>query len=271
MANFHDDDWIMDKVQKHYQEAKELIAEEQIFGIFLQGSQNYGLDTPQSDVDTKLIVIPTFDDIVRNRKPISTTHIRENDEHIDIKDVRLFFNLFLKQNMNILEVLFTPYCILNKKYTEDWLRLIIHKEEIARYCPFLNIKAMKGVALEKYHALEHRYPSKANLIDTIGYDPKQLHHLLRLAEWINRFTLGVSYENCLEAPSADYLKGVKEGMYSLEKARSKATAALNYITKNADTFAEKHPKEERNEKVEELLYEVQYNILKKSILNEVNK
>ena len=44
MANFHNDAWIMNRLQEHYEEAKTLIDESRIVGIFIQGSQNYGLD-----------------------------------------------------------------------------------------------------------------------------------------------------------------------------------------------------------------------------------
>ena len=46
-----------------------------VFGTYLQGSQNYNLDLPTSDIDTKTIVIPTFEDIALNRKAVSITHI----------------------------------------------------------------------------------------------------------------------------------------------------------------------------------------------------
>ena len=42
--NFHSDEWIMNKVKEHYDEALQYFKEEQIVGVFLQGSQNYGLD-----------------------------------------------------------------------------------------------------------------------------------------------------------------------------------------------------------------------------------
>ena len=55
-------------------------------GLFLQGSQNYNLDYEGSDIDTKVIVLPSFEDFVLMRKPISYTHIMENNEHVDFKD-----------------------------------------------------------------------------------------------------------------------------------------------------------------------------------------
>mgnify|MGYP003297326578 CR=1 FL=1 len=80
---------IMKRLQEHYDEALEHFPENRIVGIFLQGSQNYGLDYEGSDIDTKLIVVPSLEDIVLNKKPVSTTHVRANDEHIDFKDVDL--------------------------------------------------------------------------------------------------------------------------------------------------------------------------------------
>ena len=58
-------------------------------GLFLQGSQNYNLDYEGSDIDTKAIMLPSFSDFVLNAKPLSTTHIMENNEHVDFKDIRL--------------------------------------------------------------------------------------------------------------------------------------------------------------------------------------
>ena len=59
------------------------------------------------------------------------------------------------------------------------------------------MKSMKGIASEKYHALEHRYPSRIEWIDKFGYDPKQLHHLFRIEEFMDRWIYGDSFSNCL--------------------------------------------------------------------------
>ena len=116
MANFHSDEWIMNKIQEHYQEALKLYPADRIIGIFCQGSQNYGLDYEGSDIDTKCFLVPTLEDIIFNKKPISTTHIRANEEHIDFKDIRLFLTTVRKQNLNFMEILFTKYKIVNPTY-----------------------------------------------------------------------------------------------------------------------------------------------------------
>ena len=143
------------RVIKHLEESFQYFPRDKIVGIFLQGSQNYGLDLPSSDVDTKLIVIPTFEEIVFNKQPHSTTHIRKNEEHIDFKDIRLYMQTFRKQNLNFLEILFTKYKILNESYAEEWNKLIENREAIAHMNPYKAVQSMKGIAFEKFHALKH--------------------------------------------------------------------------------------------------------------------
>ena len=106
----------INRVYAHYHEALTLFPENKIIGIFVSGSQNYGLADENSDVDTKLIITPSINDFVFNRSPVSSTHILENNEHIEIKDVRLMFNCYKKQNINFIETLFTNYYILNSIY-----------------------------------------------------------------------------------------------------------------------------------------------------------
>lgn len=188
---------IMKRVNEHYKESLTHFSYSRIVGIFLQGSQNYGLDYEKSDVDTKLIVVPTFEDIVFNKKPISTTHVLENDEHVDWKDIRLYMQTFAKQNLNFLEILFTDFSIVNPDYADDWQMLVNKRELIAHMNPYRAVKSMKGVAMEKYHAMEHEYPSKVNALKEFGYDPKQLHHLLRVEEYLGRYISDEPYRDCL--------------------------------------------------------------------------
>jgi hypothetical protein len=82
---------IMDRLYEHWEDALKLYPLDRIVCLVLQGSQNYGLADEESDVDSKLLLAPTLDEIIFNKKPVSTTHIRANDEHIDAKDVRLYW------------------------------------------------------------------------------------------------------------------------------------------------------------------------------------
>lgn len=261
-------DNVMSRVQDHFEESLTMFDKSRIVGIFLQGSQNYGLQIPTSDVDTKLIVTPTFDEVVLNKKPISTTHVRANDEHIDLKDIRLMLATFRKQNLNFIEILFTPYFIVNPTFADEWGRLQAQKEKIAHYSPYNAVKTMKGIAMEKYHAMEHEYPSKLEVLAKYGYDPKQLHHLLRVKEYLQRYINGESYEDCLRPRNPEYLIAVKQGYFNLDEARIAADSAIANITATADAFCEKVGKTFDTE-VDVLLDDVQYNIVKTALKGEI--
>jgi hypothetical protein len=274
MANYHSDEWIMERVQEHWKEALTLFPKDRIVGIFLQGSQNYGLDYEGSDIDTKLIVVPTWEDICFNRKPVSTTHIRANDEHIDLKDIRLMFQTFRKQNLNFMEILFTKYKIINPMYEEYWAELVEHNEKIVMYDPCGAVKTMKGIAMEKYHAMEHRYPAKAEIIDAWGYDPKQLHHLFRISEFIDRYCDGLErYADILIAKDGEWLKDIKKvsptqrPYFDLETARVQAKHALDNVLRRAEAYYENEiPKDEQ---VDVILDRIQEKIMRDAIMAEL--
>lgn len=256
---------VMDRVNEHLQESYKFFPEDRVVGIFLQGSQNYGLEIENSDVDTKLIVTPTFKEIAMNHKPHSTTHIRENQEHIDFKDVRLMIQTFKKQNLNFVEVLFTDYQIVNPKYEYQWNRLREARERIAHYSPYQAVKTMKGIVMEKYHAMEHEYPSKLDILAVFGYDPKQVSHLVRVYNFLSRYTSGEPYEDCLKPKCAEFIKDIKLGKYSLDKARAIAKLYLDQTISIADEFCSKTPKDAVDKEVDALLDDVQLEIMKEAI------
>ena len=262
---------IMNGVKDHWADAQKNGQKPQFtLGIFLQGSQNYCLDYEDSDIDTKLIVLPTFKNIIHNDSPISTTFVRENDEHTDYKDVRLYVKNFMKQNINFLEILFTNFCIVNKRFEEDWLGLRLNRENIAHYNRFRALKAMKGMTLEKYAALEHPYPAKVEVLDKYGFDPKQLHHILRLNDFISRYTQEESFADCLIPTNPEFLIEVKKGnVYDLDRAREIAKEVVADTVQIADKFCELLP-DRGDLEVDELFDEFLCNIMKKSLSLEFN-
>lgn len=267
--NYHSNEWIMNEMKDHYNELLEYFPKEQVVFLGYQGSGNYGLDYEDSDVDTKAILLPSFKDIVLNRKPVSTTHVRANEAHTDWKDMRLMLATWKKQNLNFLEILFTPYYILNEVYAPYWNELITYREIIARYNPFKAVKSMKGVAMEKYHAMEHEYPSRLEVLRKYAYDPKQLHHLLRVEDYLLRYIAGEPYESCLWPTDSEYLLEVKKGKYDLENARRVADLAIAHITQIADDFCFK-TKDKGNPEVDELMDDVMYKIMETYVRGALN-
>lgn len=266
--NYHSDAWIMNEVTDHWNELLTYFDLNQVIGVFYQGSGNYGLDYENSDVDTKAILLPSFRDIALNKKPVSTTHVRMNNSHTDWKDMRLMTNTWKKQNLNFLEILFTPYQILNPTYVNFWKELVNNREAIAHYNSYKAVKSMKGIAMEKYHAMEHEYPAKLDVLATYGYDPKQLHHLLRVEEYLGRYINGEPYEDCLHPHRPDYLIEVKRGYYDLETARIVANTAMENITRITEDFCAK-TEDKGNPEVDELLDDVMYRMMKVCVQEEL--
>ncbi len=215
--------YIMNRIEEHYNFIKDKY---EVVCIMLQGSQNYGLDVYtdeyKSDIDTKAIVLPGFEDFCKNQQPVSTTLIMENEEHCDVKDIRVMFKTFEKQNINFLEVLFTRYVIINPKYTELCYELFNMADDVAAINYNQALNCMVGMSKQKLVALKHPYPTILDKIEKYGYDPKQLHHILRMNDFIKKFVSGKPYKECLIPDNKDYLIKIKTQPMKLEDAEQLA-------------------------------------------------
>lgn len=168
--------------------------EENILGIFVYGSQNYNLDTPTSDWDTKTIVIPTFDEVLFD-KPVSreVSVKRDNDEyeHCEVKDIREFIKMFEKQNINFIEILFTEYKWVNPKFQKLWEDYFINnREEIARYDMNQVIKSIVGQA--------------KHTIKQCPTNGKKIANGYRLIRFLQKYiSKEFSYSQCIFIPNSE--------------------------------------------------------------------
>lgn len=244
------DKCILIRVQEHFEEANQVFGSgnQRVFVTVLQGSQNYGLqinnEEYQSDIDTKSIILPSFRDFCNNTQPISTTHMmpleegQENPEHNDFKDIRVMFETFKKQNVNFMEILFSDYFVVSSYWHNEWQELRSLADDLTACHPKQTVRTMAGMSMEKYKALEHLYPTIKWKIDKWGYDGKQLHHIIRIHDFINRYIDGVPFRQCL-IPS-NYVKNMlmeaKLNHYTLDEARSLAERLNAATLKAKDAF-----------------------------------
>ena len=184
---------VQQRVEQHYKFVCERYPAEQILGVFLYGSQNYDLDTPSSDVDTKAIYIPSFEEAVFNQ-PISKELHLPNGEHCEVKDIREFVKNLYKQNINFVEVLFTDYFVLNEKFKDIWEETFMqYKEDIARYDMNKAIHSMS-------HQASHTLQQAEN-----GANPcKKLANVARLIYFLQRYLKGEDYLDCLRPAGTDH-------------------------------------------------------------------
>ena len=171
--------------QMHYAQKQLNLKDNQIVGIFLYGSQNYMLDTKNSDIDSTMVVLPTFSDMCLGKQPLSKEVCMENGEHINVKDIREYKNMLMKQNICFMETLYTEYFILNTAYEKIFTAYFINdRESISHMDRARTIKAVGN-----------------QLINTINQGPtdnKKLANGKRLLYFLKNYTCGQRYMNCLQ-------------------------------------------------------------------------
>ncbi len=214
-----------------------------VFGVFLQGSQNYQLDYEDSDIDTKCIILPSAEDLILNKQPVSTTLVLEDNSHIDLKDIRLMWQCFKKQNINYLEILFTEFFYVPHDYYTFWMDMLKINEDIAHIDNYAAVNCIVGMVLEKNAALCHPYPTLKDKIDKYGYDNKQLHHIIRCREFLDRYITGTPYKDCLIPYDREFLISVKANYrYDLDQAKAIAEEAVDYVKTKKQAYFDKNPR-----------------------------
>lgn len=205
------------KTLSHYKD----VLEEQgytVLYIGLYGSQNYNLDDEQSDIDCKVIILPTLHDIIF-RKTTSKVIECENGS-IDVKDLITFYNVIKKGNFSYIEAIDTEYSI-GDKYLKDLFKQIRP-----------NLKSFLGAMYEKRKALTHEYPSKHEEFEKWGFDPKQYHHIIRLSHILQHINNSFSY-----MVYDDYL-----GKDMIEIKRNAIGYTKQFVEKDSDEIIERSKK-----------------------------
>ena len=209
---------IMERLQHDYAITR---AKYEVLGVFLFGSQNYNCQTDTSDIDTKVIVIPTLDEMILGQIKINET-IPCCDGEITIFDIKHMHDYIKKQNINFLEILFTDYYIINPKYETIWEDMRKHAEKIARLNEFAAVQCINGVFMNKYKKLFHAVPSNAAAIEKYGYDGKALADCVRLYQVVTHYIQKSSYAECLKLDDCivDYIMTFKTytQLFTVEKA-----------------------------------------------------
>ena len=101
---------------KIYQRIKEQLSyfcehsEDDWFGIFLFGSQNYDLQWEESDIDSRVISIP------KNPRALSECFVLDNGEHLEVIPIYYFCQGLLDMNNQVLETLFSRFYIPNMQF-----------------------------------------------------------------------------------------------------------------------------------------------------------
>lgn len=165
-----------------------------VYAVALKGSQNYNLHDEESDVDANLVFIPTLTQLRTNSTYKITTDFGECTCH----NIYSFASIVAKGNPQWIEVCNTDYVLGD-------LSLFKHYN--------LNPSALKGMVMEKFHAFDKLYPSREKYVKKFGYDPKQLHHIIRLYDCLNLGEKVHKYNNV----DRERMLDIKRGRYPSTK------------------------------------------------------
>lgn len=224
-----------DAIREHKKRILQDYAESQLLGIFLYGSQNYGISTENSDVDTKAIIIPTVKDLCLG-KPVSREIHFDNGEHCEIKDIREMVKMFAKQNVNFIEILFTDYYWVNPKYNYIWKKYFINnREEIAYMHKRYTIMSVCGQAI---HTLNQNKT-----------DGKKFANGLRLYYFLKNYLERVPYSSAIDVSSyspelAAQLIDYKLGRLTVDKDKTDKLITKFCQLKDIAERYDKNPKPE---------------------------
>lgn len=166
-----------------------------VYAIMLKGSQNYNLHDSESDIDANAILIPSLSEIRHNKSYKYTYDTGEVTCH----NIYSFVDIVAKGNPQWSEAVNSKYVVgssleMFKKYS-------------------INPSALKGMFMEKVHALDKRYPSRAKYIDEYGWDGKQLHHLIRLYDLLVKDKIVHEYHG----KDREYMLSIKRHKFPLTK------------------------------------------------------
>ena len=189
----------MNKLEETWKYCNELFGDDRCIALCLCGSQNYQCDLPDSDIDAKLMITPTWKEVIECKQPMSQT-ISGPYGDINVTDIRLFIgNNLKKQNFNFLECLFTPYKVVNKYYEDLWEELLEYREEIAHYNPAAAIRTMMG-QVENQYGRWGRFDKH-----------KTLYHMMRMSHAIEFYQKGEPFEKTLVPINLDHIMKVRLG------------------------------------------------------------
>lgn len=207
MANI--EEIITSRLEEHLAYAEEHFPQH-ILGIFAHGSMNYGFWMEnKSDVDSIALVLPSFQSIVKNKKPVSGTWDYQG-EKITYIDFRIFCSRLKAGIPNMLEILFTPYRILDPNYYARFTAFFDNKRDyIAKANPFNVLYSTKAQAIH--------YVTKPCVT------MKDCYNARRLLQFLDDYNTNKPFMECL----IPHDERVVELLWKMRKANNVEQSIIN--------------------------------------------
>lgn len=204
---------------------KENHPELNIIAIFLQGSQNYGLDDENSDIDTKAFCIPSLTSLIEGKKMVSKIYVLPDNSHIEVKDIRLLPELLRKQNPSYLEILSTDYYLLsNEKSGQEFMNILGKYKKYIFKRNFRLVQSIKGTFYAEKEQIHKRRPGNEEMFDKYGCDVKSLSHMYRMVYLLGGIREGKSIDELFMIPENFKGKNFRKELMDVKRGKNTETA-----------------------------------------------
>lgn len=235
------------------------------------GSHNYNLNTPDSDLDYKYFVLPTFDDLY-HRREYSDSKVGDTFDY-STHDIRKLAYLWWKANVNFIEVLFSVAPEYNSIRFPEMADIYARREEIASMnLPYL-YDACLGMYYNKMKYIHQGTSGTKHLVDTFGYDTKQALHAYRILDFLCRYQgyQGDGFKRFRDAlwytgDQKRLMLSIKYGAFNYEDFEQMVEDKMESVREPEIRDAYKSAKP--NEQLKEWLENKVYDIIKREILLE---
>jgi predicted nucleotidyltransferase len=231
----------------------------------LMGSQAYGTNNEDSDIDVYGFCIPPLDMIfphtaghipgfgrqIQRFEQWQESHITgdyDKEADITIFSIVKYFNLLMENNPNIVDSIFTPLnCVLQitqvGQLVRDNRKIFLHKGSYHKFLGYSRSQLAKMGTTK-----ENTSGKRREIRDRFGFDVKFATHVVRLL---------CELEMILEQGDIDlqrdreHLKSIRRGDYSQEDIISWATEKEKHLTKLYETSTLQYSPDE--DKIKQLL------------------
>ena len=234
---------IFRQLGKHKQEAVKYLQEQgfeegedySVSYIALQGSQNYGIDHEDSDVDSRLMINPSKHSLLLK---YNFTHDfkMENGEICVIRSTMDALEPLFKGNVNGLEVLYTGYFI---PYDGVWPLIRDKREIIETTFRDRIVNASFGMMKQKQASiLKDIKGSQAEFFEKHGYNGKDYIHIVRLYDVLHKITGHVDFNSAMRWEQINFVQAVRKGEYRIEDVLQHVSDLISVASYFVDEFVE---------------------------------
>lgn len=190
------------------------------------GSQAFGTNTEESDIDVFAICVPParivfphttgyISGFGQQPDKFEQYHYSDTESDITVYSIIKFFNLCMTANPTILDCLFVSDDLILK--TSSTFEILKENREM-----FLSQKAYhtyRGYAHEMMKKMRNKNPEgkRKQIVEKYGYDTKYLSHAFRLLLELDNI---LKEGNPHLRKNKGFLRQIREGNYSLEEMES---------------------------------------------------